>query len=576
MSENNSVTRKIFRGILIFLKWTFVLALTVLLIAGLYFQAPWKVLGVIMIFLFALTILPKRSRKYFWITTACLVTALVIWVLLPDDNTGWKPYTCQKEIEAINDKYNIPDDENAAVIYTRLLDNVDKDELSFNFDDYSIGDKVKKSPWQSSDHPKLAKWLAGHRETIKMLSDAAKRDKCFFPYANNADVMEDIMPRISQLRACSRLLMMAAQNDFGHDRNSEAFDKYRTIMKMSDHLYHNNSLIELLVSVGIEAEVYGFVNDYIMDSQPTEADIRAIEAIRAIRKHDWQKAWKAAADTEKLLYYKTLYREYEVNEQGKLRFARNLIIDLPPELLELLGKNSTPGYWTKRRYKLSAFLSWFWLPTDPEVAGAGLEKFYKRYYEMTEDDWRGDPKEFSFKSIKLRFPDALEFYSYISDPGLYKVFQLHCRIISHQKATAIILAIKDYHNENGSWPQSLDLLGLPPDLLIDAVNNRPFAYKLTEDEFTLDSIGIDLIDDDGKQRTTYHADGTKTVYDDFRFWPRKGRAKDSETSGPKPGMMPGMPGMPGFDPNMMPGMPGMPGLMPGIGGMPGMPADEAN
>jgi uncharacterized membrane-anchored protein len=55
--------RRFLRGTAVFIKWLFVILLTLLLGAGIYFHAPWKVLTLIAIFLAAHTLLKKRFHK---------------------------------------------------------------------------------------------------------------------------------------------------------------------------------------------------------------------------------------------------------------------------------------------------------------------------------------------------------------------------------------------------------------------------------------------------------------------------------------------------------------------------------
>ena len=551
------------KGFFIFLKWVFVLILTILLIAGLYFHAPWKVLTLLAIVLSAITILPKRFRKYFYITTACIAIALTIWVFLPEDNTAWKPYTCQKEITALNEKYKIPDDQNAAIIYNKILDNFDEDELSFDFKDYKTGTKLQTSPWLASDYPDLAEWIAGHEKTIAVLSDAASYDNCYFSYEQESDILEDIMPRIGKMRSCSRLLLLAAQNDIAQGRTVEALDKCKITMVMADHMYQYPSLIEILVSIAIEAQAYSFLQEFAMDSDLAESDMRAIEKIISVREHDWQEIWPITVDIEKLLYYRFLYAMYEVNEQDKIRFTRDPLSFLSPEVLALLGEQDEPAYWTERRNRLSAFLSWFYLPADPAKASAGLEQMFKRYHEMTEEDWQSGPREFSFKSVKLSYPYVLELFQYISEPAIYEIHSMHSRIISDKNATSIILALKKHYDKKGSWPKDLGQLNIPSEMLVDPINNDSYVYKLTKEEYVFYSTGLNKIDDDG-DRYGKNDDGERK--DDHRFWPPKSRLREQEET--NDGMpMPAMPLPPGMDPNMMkmmrmPGMPDMP--MPGM------------
>ena len=87
------------------LKWIGLVLLVLLLIAALIFQAPWKVIALLVIVLAACTILPKPARKWFWLSIAAIVVVLIIWVFLPEDNEGWRPYTFDEELAALEAKH---------------------------------------------------------------------------------------------------------------------------------------------------------------------------------------------------------------------------------------------------------------------------------------------------------------------------------------------------------------------------------------------------------------------------------------------------------------------------------------
>ncbi len=93
--------RRILRGLFLTAKWLFVLLLTMLLIAGLIFKAPWKVNTLLTILIITPTIIPRRIRKYIYLTFALVLVALTIWIFLPEDDAGWEPYVFKDELAAL-------------------------------------------------------------------------------------------------------------------------------------------------------------------------------------------------------------------------------------------------------------------------------------------------------------------------------------------------------------------------------------------------------------------------------------------------------------------------------------------
>jgi hypothetical protein len=78
-------------------------------------------MALLVVFLLAHTVLPRPGLKWFWAGVGVVVIALIIWVFMPEDDTGWRPYTFDEELAALEAKRAIPDEENAARIYNELL-----------------------------------------------------------------------------------------------------------------------------------------------------------------------------------------------------------------------------------------------------------------------------------------------------------------------------------------------------------------------------------------------------------------------------------------------------------------------
>jgi hypothetical protein len=59
------------------LRWMWVAVLLILLLTGIVCRAPWKVIGLIGVFLLACIALPYRRRKHFWAAVRrCVLSAL--------------------------------------------------------------------------------------------------------------------------------------------------------------------------------------------------------------------------------------------------------------------------------------------------------------------------------------------------------------------------------------------------------------------------------------------------------------------------------------------------------------------
>ena len=90
-------------------KWIGLTVLCLLLIIALIFQAPWKVIILLVIFLLACTILPRAYKKWFWLSAGAVVLILIVWVFLPDTDGDWRAYTFDEDLAVFQAKYAIPE-----------------------------------------------------------------------------------------------------------------------------------------------------------------------------------------------------------------------------------------------------------------------------------------------------------------------------------------------------------------------------------------------------------------------------------------------------------------------------------
>jgi len=296
-------------------KWIGLGLLVLLLIAALIFQAPWKVITLLIIILLACTILPRPARKWFWLSAAAVIIALIIWVFLPDDNEGWRPYTFDEELAALEAARSIPDTENAATIYNQLLENYGESSLSLNFLDDETDNLTSREPWLSKDYPELAEWLKGHQSTIETLIKASKIEKCRFPIAIDPVQRSQPSQPYRAMRQWTFLLRRAANNDIAEGRLDDALEKYLCLNQMGNHLCQQPVMVDYLVGIAVEAIALGGMKTFILEGDATEKHLKTIEAALPHTKDNW------AEISSKILEFETLYERKNVGLFDRLKFA---------------------------------------------------------------------------------------------------------------------------------------------------------------------------------------------------------------------------------------------------------------
>jgi len=256
----------------------FIVLLAFLLIAGLYFQAPPKVLVLIAIILATLSIIPKRARKWIWLTFGIIIIALVVWVFLPEEDGDWRPYTFDEELAVLEAERAIPDDQNAATIYNKLIETYDANDFEPDFMDRETFDNLTMyKPWSTKDYPQLAKWFEGCQDVIATLMQVCEKDMCQFPIGIDPVTFRHSSDRLNAIKRGARLLIRSANNDVGDSRIEDAIKKQIAVIRIVRHLYQQPSLINTLVGIAFEVRAHEWSGRLIVEGNLTKAQLNLIE-----------------------------------------------------------------------------------------------------------------------------------------------------------------------------------------------------------------------------------------------------------------------------------------------------------
>ncbi len=467
------------------LKWIGLGLLTLLLIAGLIFQAPLKVITLLAIILAACTILPKPARKWFWLSAGVVVIALIIWVFLPEEDEGWRPYTFVKELAELEAKYAIPDEENAALIYDELFETFDIDS---NQPEFFIKSKPssKDGPWLSKDHPKTAEWLKGHQKTIDTLIEISGMEKCRFLIPVGPASLAQYMKRLPKIRRITFLLISAANNDIAEGRIDAALEKYLCVIQMANHLYQQPVIISFLVGFAIEHMALERLNRFVIESQPSGKQLRLIANSIKGPKNNWGPDWQKILDFEKL-YTKNMLcgMVYEADSEGKTRLTRRSFASTIGQSPQQLPAGT---YSRRKCAKLGVIFVWLYVPSAPEKISEIVDASFEKYYAMAEPDfdWNKEPGEFRPR-WKVNYLSGVKLIANLPEQAYYRVHEIYLRNLELRRGSRLLTAIKQYNIEHGSWPASLDAIKsrAPAEAFIDPVSGGQFEYENHGKRFSL-------------------------------------------------------------------------------------------
>jgi hypothetical protein len=512
-------------------KWIGLGLLTILLIAAFIFRAPWKVITLLVIFLLACTALPKPYRKWFWLSAAVVVIALIVWVFLPDETEGWRPYTFDEELAVLEAKYTIPDSENAALIYNEVFEILDTDANEPNF---LFRDSFRQF-WKKKDHPETAQWLKEHKDTIEKLMQASKIEKCYFPIGADPMSFSMSIDRLASMRRCAYLLISSANNNIAEGQIDAGLEKYLCVLQMADHIRQQPTVLDMLVGIAIEALALGQFKTFAVTGNATEQHLSVIEEALAKLKYDWTSDFPQFIEYDKLFAKNLVGMFYAVNPKGKVRLnlgvtMRAIMAQLPEDM-----KNEIVlTYWHRKLTKATTILAWLCMPSAPQKAVRILDDAYEKYYAMAKPDfdWQQEPLEpfsrftqWNFTQIRFNFNYFAELTAAMAAGTYHGLHDTYLKTIGGKRGCQIIIALRRYKNKHGRWPESLDDVKdlASAEIFVDPINDSSFVYKLTDDNFTLYSKGKNNIDQSGQCSSTWDPNTVQQIVeqDDFLIWPHK-------------------------------------------------------
>jgi hypothetical protein len=485
-----------------------------LLAVAVYFRVPWKV--IVLFFGLALALVPKRARKWICWSAASVVLAMIIWVFLPDDNEAWRPFTFDDELAALEAKYAVSDEEDAAKIYNRLLADFDSESFFPDFWDWPVHHHVMSQAWSSAEHPQLAQWLQEHQGTIEKLLAATKKPKYRCSIGADPLTQGPMNLRLSAMRDWADLLVYSANNDLGEGQTHPGLEKLAGVVQMAQHLCQQPIAIDLLVGISVEETAVKSLNRFVVTGEAEEERLNFIEQTLGQLQHEWSEDFPRILEGEKL-WAKNVFGilAYEVNRDGKVRMNRD-----PVAVARLHDPDYdfSPTDTQIRLAKVTALANWFLLPSSPNRAGKIIDDSYKDLYAMARADfeWPKVAEGIPLGTcIHLRWEYLIRLWTGPEEDIYHLYHAAYQRIIAQNRAGRLLLGLRRYKNEHGRWPLSLDdIEDTAAENFVDPINDDSFVYKFSGDSFKLYSKGKNKIDEDGK----FADDG-----DDWPIWPPRNR-----------------------------------------------------
>lgn len=529
-----------------FIRWGFILLFAVILLGGLYFKAPPKVLVLDGLLLALLTVVPKKKRKYGWLTLAAAVLAITVWIFIPEKDTGdWKPYTFDEELAALEAERIVPLEDDAAPLYEALLEQwkviEENDPPPLETDNKYL---TMERPWTAEEFPEIAEWFDRHDDFFQDLVAATQKPSCYFPANVTVLGLSESLERLSPLKRLVQHLKRMSYLDVGESNNiTDALKKQIAICNLGKHINQQPLMIETLVGVAVEAIAYDAWKEMLMlDSfsgdMTTSDHMAMVENIRNSH-FDHREKWEQTLAYEKLFHKYFLGMLYEVDPGGKVRYSRGKSkIDL---MNQSMGLEDTVNYtyWDGVRGRF--FVITFWLgglPKDPMKASSMIDEEWDAQRDelgktITKapqiDELFDDLVQTGFQFNYRKFVSASIQMAFI---GFEKIQnEIFPKVRTKKEGLEIVCELVLYKKQHECYPNSIEKLRSSNKEKQDASQLYDgFVYEKTDDSFKLYHVGQNGIDENGHyQRPEYDPndlDFEKLMNrtpepDDILIWPEE-------------------------------------------------------
>jgi len=235
----------------------------------------------------------KRIPRRVWLAVIVVVLTAIVLSLLW---SMWNSKSLDEQLAAIEAARAIPDSENAATIYNKLLQDPNATSLLDNWPQFlnqASEELTFKEPWLSKDYPKLAAWVKEKQPVIDGLLEASMFDKCRFP-------IQMPLPANHAMRKWTYLLRRVSNNDIGDGRIDDAIDKWRCLLQMGHHLRQQPLFDAHLVAIAIEAVALRQTTAFLVQGNADEAHLHKIESLPLHTEDNWASALEEITPAEEL------------------------------------------------------------------------------------------------------------------------------------------------------------------------------------------------------------------------------------------------------------------------------------
>ncbi len=259
----------------------------------------------------------KRSFNRRRLTTlTCLVGVVVVALVL----LFWlrqRPGV-EERLRAIDAAHVIPDEENAARDYSKLIMRYVASSLAPKRLPEQVRALTRSVPWRSADYPEAGRWLADHREVIDALLAAGRKPRCWFSVSETRWLAENqpLMPH-----NWGGLLLQSANNDLGEGRTEAGLEKLLCLLHVADHFLAQDQAWRYRLGMDLSTDGLSLYARLVVEQNVPQDWLKKLEAALPPTRDTWAQKAKQLDELADL-YERGFYRNVLQRLSHTLRAAR--------------------------------------------------------------------------------------------------------------------------------------------------------------------------------------------------------------------------------------------------------------
>jgi hypothetical protein len=218
----------------------------------------------------------RRRRPLRWWAGVVMLAAAVLLALLWLSELLTRR-SVEQQLAAIEAARAIPDQENAAIIYDRLMKDYGRSQVPWGVVNNAT-DTTPKEPWLSEDNPQLATWIKGQHALIAGLLEAGRKPQCRFAITGYPEKQSLRNTLQTAMITWAFLLLRAASNDIAEDRIEPGVEKYLAAIKMGGHLAQQPVIEDGIVGLAVESWPLHRMRPFIVEGPFEQEHLEAIQA----------------------------------------------------------------------------------------------------------------------------------------------------------------------------------------------------------------------------------------------------------------------------------------------------------